>query len=286
MSSAVITCDTYVIPTIHLAIGLRAVALQNWVTVGTDIVRFSEFCELVGAGLFQYIEPDHCDYCEGVSLALAITLILSLLGYIPTLLTDVLRLYPNYDVNCQKAFASFFSLFSLAMAIRTWKHYENNCFYEFYQGDRTFPVNATDLGSFAHPDWSNGTSSDMIPETVLIHFEWHKGAGLLALQIGALLKVVDIIVNVLIPTPNITRDHEEQAAYEALTEGESALSTAASEQMEGISGTRRRTTTESTWAISDHPIADSPDPLPTSEPSPRYDEDTLFRLKHGARCRG
>jgi len=191
---------------LSLDIGLTAIAYENLAGTGKNVVvRFDEFCGLIEDGLDRYMHPDHCARCNEISNSLIASLVLGLLSYLPTLTTDVLRMWPNYDVNCQKVFASFFSMFSLGMSIYTWKGYGNGCFDAFYEGDVYF-------------DESMNPVVD--PETegyaMKLTFDWVPGPGIMALTIASLSKIVDIICNLLIPTPSITRDKHEQEAYELM----------------------------------------------------------------------
>jgi hypothetical protein len=57
---------------------------------------------------------------------------------------------------------------------------------------------------------------DMNSEDVymVVRFEWKAGLGQICLLLATLLKVVDIVINIVLPTPTITRNHQEQVDYE------------------------------------------------------------------------
>lgn len=49
-----------------------------------------------------------------------------------------------------------------------------------------------------------------------INFDWEAGRGYLFVVIATLLKIVDVVCNLAVPTPTICRDHGEQAIYEVI----------------------------------------------------------------------
>jgi hypothetical protein len=48
----------------------------------------------------------------------------------------------------------------------------------------------------------------------VVRFDWRAGLGQICLLLATLLKIVDIFINILVPTPTITRNHQEQVDYE------------------------------------------------------------------------
>jgi hypothetical protein len=187
---------------ITLDIGLRAVALDNPATVGQQVYNFDEFCDLTDlAG--RYLNEDQCSSCSDSSGGLMTTLVISLITCFPVIFTDVLRMYSNYDLNCQKFFGSFVSTFALIMTLSTILAYENSCFNSFYDGNVYFDADSNAL-------------DDEIGATYLADFAWEAGNGLICLYLATFIKLLDIIANVLVPTPTITRNRKEQEEYEAL----------------------------------------------------------------------
>ena len=49
-----------------------------------------------------------------------------------------------------------------------------------------------------------------------MNFDWEAGRGYLFVVIATLLKIVDVVCNLAVPTPTICRDHGEQAIYEVI----------------------------------------------------------------------
>ena len=76
--------------------------------------------------------PDSkCETCAQASTGITVALFVSLIMYIPSITTDVLRMYPHYDVNCQKVFAGFTAPISLGFSIYTFMIYQFRCFRSF-----------------------------------------------------------------------------------------------------------------------------------------------------------
>jgi hypothetical protein len=113
-------------------------------------------------------------------------------------------MYPNYDLNCQKFVGSALSTFSLIMSLSTYVGYNNQCFESFYDGKIFFDAEDTGV--------------DIESQAAFVaNFHWEAGNGLICLSVATCIKVVDILVNVLVPTPTITRNRKEQEEYEALS---------------------------------------------------------------------
>jgi len=166
---------------IEISIGLRAVAF-NYPNAShfRAVYGFEDFCDL-GDEIDLLIDRDECDDCYEMSASLVSTLLLSLLTYLPSIFTDILRMYPNYDANCQKTFATLVTLFSIFTSLYTWQGYSHECFKSF-----------------------NQTSN----------FTWNSGNGLILIVNATFLKLVVIICHLIVPTPSITRNHDEQESYE------------------------------------------------------------------------
>lgn len=177
-----------------IGVGLRAAAVYipaglggEPAFVGFNVVPFDRICELNElVGLDAVVDEESCDQCYDASAGLMTTLIVSVLTYFPTFATDVLRRYPNYDVNCQKFFGSFVNLFSMILSLYTWRGYATRCFRSFSEPDPAFA------------------------------FSWRPGPGLICIAVATFLKLVDVAAHCAVPTPTITRDRNEQEEYERL----------------------------------------------------------------------
>jgi hypothetical protein len=85
----------------NIDIGLRGVAFENFQSLATNVplgqrfIGFDDFCGLIDSGLERYLDPAECDSCANVSNSLVRFLVTSLFLIIPSLTTDVLRMWPN-----------------------------------------------------------------------------------------------------------------------------------------------------------------------------------------------
>jgi hypothetical protein len=205
-SSAVVTEPYVPNSTIAIAldVGLRAAALVLPNRDGPIVVSFDDFCDLPSESLTLYLDDGKdCGGCQDVSSGMVVSVVVSAITFIPSFSTDILRMYSNYDVNCQKGFSTLFATMTLILSLYTLLSYNRSCFAGFYDGDVPYDAerNIIPKDSSEEP-------------TYVIKFDWSIGPGLICLYTGTLLKSVDILCNLLVPSPNITRDHKEQWDYE------------------------------------------------------------------------
>lgn len=202
------------------AVGLRAIAYDNELKNANGMAAFGDVCAMLNEEQQQQqqqqtqqsmdptlklvtSEPDfECNNCEEISRRIVPSLFLSMLSYIPNFSTDILRMYSNYDVNCQKFLASTFSWISLATAIYTWVNYRKGCFDSLKM--EPFAINQ----DFERVDID---SDDVF---LIVRYRWSAGLGQICLGIATFLKIIDILFNIMVRTPTITRDHLEQVEYE------------------------------------------------------------------------
>ena len=173
-------------------------------------VGFDEFCNFPSQSFISHMDSvttsgeQQCTACGEVSNSMVVTVIMSTITYLPSFFTDILRMYSNYDVNCQKAFATIFAGLTLLLSLNTLLTYNNACFTSFYEG--FVPL----IAALEVPD-------DPSEALFNIHFDWKMGPGLACLYAGTILKIVDIIANLMVPTPTITRSNKEKYDYEQLS---------------------------------------------------------------------
>lgn len=228
-------------------VGLRSVFVEDFY-FGPRIFELGELCTGKKLGIPLTSLAD-CSTCQDVSGGLIATLIISVVTYIPTIASNVNRMYYNYDINCQKVFGSMVALFSIAMSLYTWNGYANQCFDNFYEGDVEIPVwvpggnetfsfvdapflsflNATYLQEVMERADAGelpnitllfpGANETMLGENAQmeiarVNFDWTPGTGLILIVIGTFLKFIDVVHHCLLRTPSITRDLVEQSEYE------------------------------------------------------------------------
>lgn len=205
---------------VNVDVGLRAVAVTTDNNLfDPEVLQFGEFCDRFRYSLGNYTDhtdmhPDQCGDCNTQSTKLVSSIILSLLVLIPSVSSDVLRMHPNYDLNCQKFTGGIIALLSLFFSLYTFMLYNTNCFLSFYSGYTPFDINEDSIAAITNfSGFSNGTLSN---QTVQVDMTWVAGNGIICMYIATTLKIVDIIANLIVPTPTITRDKEEQLQYERL----------------------------------------------------------------------
>lgn len=138
-------------------IGIRAVAVTNYTqkwgaefecldvtddwsnlcVIERQVVPFDEFCDFL-AHLSLFDDPDECDNCNSASRGIMGSLFVSIIMCFPSISTSVLRLYDNYDCNCQKVFGGFAAIISCLFAIYTFTLYQFRCFRSFGLEDFVF----------------------------------------------------------------------------------------------------------------------------------------------------
>mmetsp|Transcript_3941 Transcript_3941/g.8692 ORF Transcript_3941/g.8692 Transcript_3941/m.8692 type:complete len:362 (+) Transcript_3941:107-1192(+) len=199
------------IPGINIGIGLRGVAVESPLQ-GQTVWTFDQFCDRAyKTGTVQYFGEGVCRGCGQASSGLVSTLLISVVTYFPNIFTDVTRMYSNYDVNCQKMVGSFFGLLSLFLSLYTWQEYIHSCFSAFYEG--VIPYNTQ---GYAMSPKEVDTAEKRLKILVNMEYDWKAGNGLILVVTATALKIIDIVCNLLVPTPTITRNKDEQIEYENL----------------------------------------------------------------------
>merc|ERR1740117_990192 len=100
------------------------------------VINFNDLCDVIADDTNQIVEsiidPDNsCDTCANASNGLVTAVIISTLLILPNITTDILRMYPNYDLNCQKFFGSIISLCSMLGSLYAWWGYARSCYRTF-----------------------------------------------------------------------------------------------------------------------------------------------------------
>ena len=90
------------------------------------------------------------------------------------------------------------------MAIQTWVVYQFKCFRSFRWGDYCINEDAERVECGAET------------AAIVISYYFTSGVGLNMLGASTFLKVLDMIVNLMIPSPTICREEDEQRDYEFL----------------------------------------------------------------------
>lgn len=88
----------------------------------------------------------------------------------------------------------------------TWHGYNKGCINSFHSSE---VVVDSHMNPVDEADPSSTTS-------YLLDFDWVAGQGYLFVVVATMLKIVDVVCNLAVPTPTICRDHGEQAIYEVI----------------------------------------------------------------------
>lgn len=156
---------------VTIDLGLRAALFNNPNTYGEQLIPFDQFCDLMDRGLEMYMDPKECGECNRVSDQLFTAILIALVAYIPTISTDVLRMYGNYDVNCQKFWAGFMSLFTLAGCVLCYFQFTNACLASFNDGDTSF--SKTGILVESGSPFETGTYYNSLPFVVSVFLNTH-----------------------------------------------------------------------------------------------------------------
>jgi hypothetical protein len=188
------------IPATSLHLGLQALLIRDEVTV-----TYEDFCTT--PGMEQFLPPENCNACNDTTLYVVIGMLVTMVAYIPSLGIDCLRMYKDYDVNCQKTASLLWSLVSLAGYGLTYYYHRYQCLASFYEGPVLYDINGAVVTA----------GLDSTDGVVLTDFVWDIGVGQICLLAGFVLKAIDFFCHLFVATPTITRDREEQWAYERLS---------------------------------------------------------------------
>jgi len=199
--------------TVEINIGLTAVTVDN--AFNPDIpdqavIVFDHVCDAKGFGLENYMNVEDCDACNEVSKGMVSSSIISVITFLPTIFTDILRMHSGYDVNCQKCFGTVIAFVSIISALVTIQSYTVSCSDKFYNGVVILDSNFNALA----PD------EDPASGEYFIEYDHTWNNGFTLLVAGTFIKFFDIIFHILIATPTITRKREEQEEYEKIPEGQ------------------------------------------------------------------
>jgi len=162
------------------------------------------------------MDPDDYNSCAEASGRLVTAVIMATLLVLPNIFTDVLRMYPNYDLNCQKFFGSVLNLASAASSLYPYRVYANQCFRSFYGEEHESAVSLSNNILVNYMEENDPSFSLEVDRTFGMSILWRPGNGLVCIVLATFLKAFDTIVKLLIPTPDIAHTKSLQEEYEAL----------------------------------------------------------------------
>lgn len=92
------------------------------------------------------------------------------------------------------------------MGVRTWFLFRNQCVSSFREGWFCYDEDLNQIDCETAGDAFYGTA----------YFGWQVGPGLICLGVATFAKILDLLCNIILPTPSITRNKEEQWEYERI----------------------------------------------------------------------
>ena len=114
-------------------------------------------------------------------------------------------MYSGYDINCAKNTLSIASILIICLNLNVLLTYIIFCGKESFQSAPTAYFDA------------NGNVVDSADDAfIILEFAWSWGWAFNALIISMGLKVIDLLSNIAVPTPKVTRDRMEQEVYETI----------------------------------------------------------------------
>ena len=140
-----------------------------------------------------------CADCKEASASMLVPAIFAVITCLPSIQTDIQRMFPRYDLNCQKFMAVFVAgMFGTISTLVTLYGYSSGCW-------RNFP------GKGEHEIKQEGSLSG--PIRVTFDGEWYGGPGLALMIAATLFKIVNLACHLMVPTPNFCRSHDGENPY-------------------------------------------------------------------------
>mmetsp|Transcript_27803 Transcript_27803/g.65332 ORF Transcript_27803/g.65332 Transcript_27803/m.65332 type:complete len:390 (+) Transcript_27803:61-1230(+) len=209
------TGDT--VDTITIFTGLQGVAIDDPTratsSTGQQImVGYDDFCEFSNDGLVRYLDPTmDCNSCSSnyFSMNSVFSILMSVATFFPTFFSQQLRLYSGYDVNCVKNSFTLLGIITILLNLNVMLTYFFLCSKESFYEDGTVFFDAVNNAYDAPP-------VDSIENYWKVQYQRKWGLGLILLVAGTGLKLIDVLCNLAIATPNVTRDPKEQDIYETI----------------------------------------------------------------------
>ena len=206
---------------VTLFLGLRGVGIDDATSpLGQySVVGYDDLCVIAESALFIFDTENHdCTSCASdyFSMNAVISLMIAVPLFFPTFFGSQLRMYSGYDVNCVKNLLSVLGICTILLQVNVMVTYfllcSRNSFFE--EENVYFDASGNVVAS----------QEDSFYE---VEYKWTWGWGLISLIAGTGLKTIDVLCNISVPTPTVTRDRKEQEIYETIRYVEPEDSTAA-----------------------------------------------------------
>jgi hypothetical protein len=202
--------------TIHL--GLSGIGIQNQqIVIGYNDICNSDNVSLLDR-FFLNTNDDSDSNCDDwvscykyFSTNCIISILIGITLFFPTFFMTQIRMYSGYDINCVKNTLSLTNIIIVLLNLNIILSSFFLCF-----RSTTFYQNADEVVYYDR----FGNVSSIQPSTddtsyyIEIYYEWKWSWGLIMLVTGTSLKFIDLLCNIVVSTPTITRDKKEQEIYE------------------------------------------------------------------------
>lgn len=204
--------------TVTIYTGLQGVAIDNPALAATStgqqiVVGYDDFCAFSTGGLERYLDPTKdCDSCARnyFSVNAVVSLLISVATFFPTFFSQQLRMYSGYDVNYVKNSLTVLGVITIFLNLNVMLTYFYLCSNESFYRDGTVFF---DQQGRAYQDAVPANTDEFYWK---VQYQWKWGWGLIFLVAGTGLKLIDVLCNLAVPTPSVTRDRKEQDIYETI----------------------------------------------------------------------
>ena len=198
--------------TIYL--GLRGVAFDDPSMASHPlgqylVVDYDDLCLVSNttSAYYYFDSTKDCESCDSdyFSMNAVISLLVAVPLYFPTFFSQQLRMYSGYDVNCAKNSLSIVGLVLILLNLNVMLTYFYLCSKESFYVERN-----------AYFDSSGNPVASKDDSYIEMEYVWSWGWALISLIAATGLKVIDLLCNISVPTPKVTRDQQEQEIYETI----------------------------------------------------------------------
>ena len=195
-------------------LGLRGVAFDdpNMATHPLGqyfVVDYDDLCLVANTtSAFYYFDSSKdCESCASnyFSMNAVISLLVAVPLFFPTFFSQQLRMYSGYDVNCVKNSLSIASVLIICLNLNVMLTYIYFCSKESFYTETT-----------AYFDSTGNPVDSAFDAYIEMEYTWSWGWAFIALIAGTGLKLIDLLCNISVPTPKVTRDRKEQEVYETI----------------------------------------------------------------------
>ena len=160
-----------------------------------------------------------CNNYNYFSMNSIISILISLSLFVPTFFMTQIRMYSGYDSNCVKNTLTILGIVIVLLNLNIIL----SSVYLLCFNNKSFMNNQDDNKNeayYIYYDREGNAVGDNYDDTasyyIEFYYEWNWSWGLILLVTGTGLKCMDLVCNILVSTPTITRNKKEQEIYETI----------------------------------------------------------------------